>query len=179
MKIYNSTDIKLGILKDLKKQVVRENYSSKLFGLNGCTITTGRYGRERGIIFEETDDLCHDCLYPELYYPFIKDENYEERTNVVGTDFEPLTPLLDYFNMRTFTTPELEEFVKDILARKQWLKENEELFGLQTKKYGPIWVRYDIEEGPLPSSLYEMINTIQSDSGFGLTKREQKRLGRK
>lgn len=166
MKIYNSTDIKLGILKDLKKQIVGEK------------VTLEFWGKNRGIIFEREDSLAHDILYPELYYPFKERRNYSERSTVVDANYESLTPLLNYFDMEQFSTQELEEFVQDTLAKKEWLRENEELFGVMMKKYGFVKLIYDTEvSAPLPSSLYGKLQNIQGQAGFSLTKREKKRLG--
>lgn len=166
MKIYNSTDIKLGILKDLKKQIVGEK------------VTLEFWGKNRGIIFEKQDSLAHDILYPDLYYPFKEHRNYNERTTVVDPNYESLAPLLNHFDMEQFSTQELRAFVQDVLANRQWLNENEELFGVMTKKYGFVKLIYDTEvRGPLPSSLYGKLQNIQGQAGFSLTKREQKRLG--
>lgn len=164
MKIYNSTDIKLGILRDIKKQIVKRN------------ITFSIGGPDRGIIFLQCDDFAEDVMYPPLYYPFKKQVSYNERTSVVENEFESLTPLLDYYGLSSFTSEEIKSFVSEYLAQKSWLRKNEELFGVTTKKYGPLSLSTHNDDSILPYSLYELLTSIQSDKGYNLTKKEKKSL---
>lgn len=164
MKSFNSTDIKIGILRDIKKQFTNGSFTATL------------NAKSRGIIFEDAERCAHDIIYPTLYYPYYEDKNYLYRTKAVASG-EDLAPLLEYFNMETFSYEDLQEFIGDVLLSRMWLKENEEKFGVVTDTK-PFLKRIEVTEGEslFSCELYKVISDIQNNNGFNLTRSEQKRF---
>lgn len=167
MEKYESKNIKIGILSDIRRQIIKGN---AIFRFSG---------KKRAILFEDNDlSYGQDILYPELYYPYNENKDYKTRTSVIS-EFDSLAPILNYYSLFEPTKEELERFSKYFLARESWLEEVEALFGKETRKYGPLKATSSRRTGGVfPSSLYDILSQVP-DITFNLTRKEVKMLGLK
>lgn len=168
MEKLKSTEIKIGILSEIRTRIVEKH--------KNITYTYGNQKDLRGILFtEQRKNIGNDIIYLPNEYPVSKQLPIYTPTIEI-TRHASLGPLLEYYGLTEFSHEDLQKFINEVILNKKWLKECHQLFGYKKKQFGPLIINYRTQETKevIPEDIGEIISEVHQNNGFCLSKKEQK-----
>ena len=167
--IFRATDLNLGLLSDVKKQVVlKQDHKSTIYGYRARNL--------RGILFTKEEEQGKDLHFPHLDYPILSDSSIINERTMAISNSHSLAPLLRYHGVEELDSCSLPEYIEDVILNKEWLRANQTLFGV--KYYGGKFAHLAFEYWPavLPRELGHLLHKVQHTNGISVTQRELKLL---